>query len=91
MWILFLIGGIVIYRKAELKISSKRKITGKKAKNMGMLFIVASLLSVISTYAQLPMMQIVAFALYGIAVLLAIYFVFFTKGDIVENKQIKSL
>jgi hypothetical protein len=61
MWILFLIGGIVIYNKAELKISSKRKITGRKAKNMGMLFIVASLLSVFSDYVPSTVMQMVAY------------------------------
>ena len=84
---LFLIGGIVMYRKAELKISSKRKITGVKAKNMGALFIAASLLGIFSTYGHSAIMGWISLVLYGVAVLVSIYFVFFTKGDIIESKK----
>jgi hypothetical protein len=84
--ILFLIGGVVIFTKGEVKISAKRKITGNKAKTIGLLLIFAPLLGILSRVTNIPFFSLLGLVLYGAVILLAIYYVFFVKGEVVENK-----
>ena len=69
-------GGISIYEKGELKITSKRKITGPRAKRIGIFFVVTA---VFGLFAFNEFLEIVSFLLYALSILIAAYYVLFEK------------
>lgn len=87
--ILFLIAGLYMIFKKEIKISSKKSIKGKTAQYAGLIFVAPALLSYVLRLIPEGLFSVIfAFinlALFGLAVLSILYFIFFYKQP-VESK-----
>lgn len=86
---IFLIAGLYMVFKKEIKISSKRVIKGKIPQRIGLVFVISGLLpSVIKLIPESPisvMLEYVSIASFVIAFLSIFYFIFFYKSA--ENKN----
>lgn len=83
--LLLLIGGITILVKGELKITAKRKLSGKVAKALGALFLITALVGMALGASDIPGVGIVSLMLYGLVILIAIFLVIFVKGERIEK------
>lgn len=88
--IFFLIAGLYMVFKKEIRISSKRSIKGKIAQRIGLVFVISGLLpSVIGLIPESPISVIlgyVSIASFIIAFLSIFYFIFFYKVQNSGNK-----
>ena len=88
--IFFLIAGLYMVFKKEIRISSKRIIKGKVAQKVGIIFIIPALLSyVIKLIPEGSLSVIFAYislASFALAFISIIYFIFFYKDKMNENK-----
>jgi hypothetical protein len=84
--ILFLLAGAYIAYKKEVKISSKRSITGKAAGRLAALYLATGLLPMIMSFIPIAAVQIVAFFLsltLGIScVIVTLYLVIFYRPKV---------
>lgn len=87
MDIILFLGGLVLLFKKEVKISSKRTLTGKKVKILGTLlilpFVVGFLggLMVESGPLSIEAVSRITLPLFVIAILAILYFIFFEKKN----------
>lgn len=93
--IFFLIAGLYIVFKKEVRISSKRSIKGKTAQRVGLIFLAPAILSylleLIPESSISVILGYVTLAGYGVAIISIFYLVFFYKStnDGVETPREK--
>ncbi len=82
--IFFLIAGLYMIFKKEVRISSKRSIKGRVAQNIGLIFLAPAILSyVLKLIPDSPLGVILSYVSlvgYGIAIISIFYFIFFYKS-----------
>jgi hypothetical protein len=85
--ILFLLAGAFIAYKKEVKISSKRSITGKAAQRLAALYLATGLLPLVMSSIPVAAIQIFAFILSLIlgvgSVIVTLYLVLFYRPKVV--------
>ena len=83
--IFFLIAGIYMIAKQEVKISSKRTISGKNAKKLGLIYLIPAIFSFLPLL--IPIEEVIIFVPlvsilgYAVAIIVTIYLVFFYKSE----------
>ncbi|MDP3661661.1 MAG: hypothetical protein Q8R17_02330, partial [bacterium] len=82
--IFFLIAGLYMVFRKEVRISSKRSIKGVVAQKIGLIFLVPALLSfalkLIPDSSLSAILGFISLAGYGIAIVSIFYFIFFYKS-----------
>ena len=90
--IFFLIAGLYMIFKKEVKVSSKRLIKGKTAQKIGLIFLIPVILSyiskLISSGSHSVILAYISLVGYGIAILFIFYFVFFYKQTNNDKEKI---
>ncbi len=88
--IFFLVAGLYMVFKKEVRISSKRSIKGKIAQRIGLIFLAPAILSyLLRLIPESPLSVILAYitlAGYGVAIISILYFVFLYKST---NEDVK--
>jgi hypothetical protein len=78
---IFIILGVGIIAKKQIKISAKRTLSGQKVLNLGILFMVTGAFNVLSLITESSGLDVFTFLLDIISVLTILYLTIFSKGD----------
>lgn len=90
---LFIIVGLIIFFKKEVKISSKRKLEGKVAQNIGLTYLIPGLIAVLSKILETAspdiasILGLISLAGFAVAIGTTIYFVSTVKENPGTNNQ----
>lgn len=85
---IFIILGIGIIAKKSVQISSKRTLSGKKVANLGILFIVTGAMNLVVLAVNNPWLGTLTLLLEAVSVLVVLYLVIFSKGDIAPQPPV---
>lgn len=89
--IFFLIAGLYMVFKKEVRISSKRSIKGRVAQRVGLIFLVPAILSYVSKLIPESSLSVilvyVSLVGYGVAIISILYFIFFYKDKSVDAQN----